>query len=599
MFKGIPRPAPAWKRALIGVTRVLGLTLALSAAQAFGQTSVLTFHNNNERTGWNPNETVLSQNLVNGQVPGKTFGSLGTVSLNQVNSGGTEEQIDGQPLVVSSSTPIDFGNGKSSTNIIYLASENNTVFAIDGAASAYSGTNQILGHVSLGASVAKPTCSNNANTVGVNSTSVIDPDTKTIYVVSYQTSNGAPAYFLYALGYDLSVKDHIEIKGSSNNITFDPSLQRQRPALLYSSHSHLITAGFASYCDSPSRGWVFALPALDSSGSFPQTGQHALLLDYKANSTLSSVWMSGAGIAEGGFPDQQGRYSLYFVTGNTHGGYDANSNKANSLIKLYPDLSFQKLFTPTNEADLDAGDLDFGAGGLVLVNPQFQYAVSAPTGRAMKTVRFTQAYAAGKDGNFYAVDRQSLKGISQEMAVSCHCSPTSFMGADGKVRLVMSTAVHDGDNTTTLREFMVDSCLINNNTSSDPVCQANLPLAQTLSQSGSNSLTMTTKLVQRGPSVSVPTIAQRDGGGFTSVSSNGAEDGTGIIWLVTRAELGNGNLHLFAYTPGTLVQLGPHGGWLAGAWSHYSGANSNTVPTVANGRVYVASDNVVYVFGSN
>ena len=59
-------------------TRLLALScLGLLAGNlASAQTSVLTFHNDNQRTGLNAAETVLDPDLLNGKVTNKSFGSL-------------------------------------------------------------------------------------------------------------------------------------------------------------------------------------------------------------------------------------------------------------------------------------------------------------------------------------------------------------------------------------------------------------------------------------------------------------------------------------------------------------------------------------------
>jgi hypothetical protein len=84
-----------------------------------------------------------------------------------------------------------------------------------------------------------------------------------------------------------------------------------------------------------------------------------------------------------------------------------------------------------------------------------------------------------------------------------------------------------------------------------------------------------------------------DGGFFTSTSGLGS---SAIIWAVPRAN-NNNQVYLYAFSQtvsnGTLTQLFK---FLAGAWPNV-GANSNIVPVVANGRVYVASYKQLSVFG--
>ena len=59
-----------------------------SALRVTAQTSISTYHYDNNRTGWNRSETVLTPANV-GQ---NTFGPLQTVTL--------DDQVDAQPLIV-------------------------------------------------------------------------------------------------------------------------------------------------------------------------------------------------------------------------------------------------------------------------------------------------------------------------------------------------------------------------------------------------------------------------------------------------------------------------------------------------------------------
>ena len=549
---------------------MLGLPGLIGPGVASAQTSVLTFHNDNQRSGLNAAEGLLDQALLEGKVPGKRFGPLGAVML--------DEQVDAQPLVWASRSPVKFPSGQTASEITYVVTENNTVYAIDASRSAYDNA-AILHSTNLGPAVVVSNCNNNSRVVGINSTPVIDADGQTLYVVSYQTEGKTRAYYLYALGLDLAVKDRIEIKGTVGKIAFEPGLERQRSALLYSTHSEHITFGFASFCDNPAAGWVFAIPRVGPNGRFPASGESVHLIDRKfPGTTLSSVWMSGDGIAEGELPDSKGMHSLYFLTGNQiHGTYDATLNPANSLLKLSDKLVPEGHFTPANEATLDQYDLDFGAGGIALADPTFTYAKREPGGKRVQSrVTFLQAYGAGKDGALYTVDRETQKIAANPPAIgSCHCGPTVFKGSDGDFRVVTSSAKNDGDNTTTLREFKVEPVLNG----------AGVPIDTRLALLASWSM---------------PGQAQNDGGGFTSVSSNRGANGSGIIWALSRAipvSGGDAAITLYALVPGTLAQLSPGAGWPAGQWPAGSGGNANLVPTVANGHVYVGSYKELRVFG--
>jgi hypothetical protein len=157
------------------------LFIAASALLAAAQTAVTTYHYDNFRTGWNQNESVLTPANV-----GKTtFGLLQTVTL--------DDQVDAQPLVVPG-VIITAGNSQGSHDVAYIATEGNTVYAID----VHSGT--VLLSPNFGTRVLAPLgCNNNGPNVGINSTPVIDLTSKTMYVIVYTQDKSGPAYRIHAL----------------------------------------------------------------------------------------------------------------------------------------------------------------------------------------------------------------------------------------------------------------------------------------------------------------------------------------------------------------------------------------------------------------
>ncbi len=92
--------------------------LGLATLGAAGQTAITTYHYDNHRTGWNQSETVLTPANVNST----SFGLLRTVAL--------DDQVDAQPLVVPGVT-ITAGNEQGTHDVVYVATENDSVYAID------------------------------------------------------------------------------------------------------------------------------------------------------------------------------------------------------------------------------------------------------------------------------------------------------------------------------------------------------------------------------------------------------------------------------------------------------------------------------------
>jgi len=506
-----------------------------------GQASVTTYHYDTYRTGWNQHESVLTP--VN--VGKATFGLLQNVKL--------DDQVDAQPLVMPG-VQITAGNYQGAHDVVYVATENNTVYAID----VHTGT--VLLSPNFGTPVSYPLgCNNNGPNVGVNSTPVIDPSSNTLYIMVYTQGSAGPTFTLHAL--DLgSLTDRVtpQVVIASHSLTngttfnFNATYQRQRPALLLANGS--IYAGFGSFCDfsaNLSRGWLLGWTA----GSLtPFPSNH--LINQQAISPneffLSSIWMSGNGPAA----DDAG--NILFVTGNSdYSGttYDGITNIQESVVKVSSTLTtVGGLFTPDNQSSLDQSDNDFGSGG-VLVLPDQSGAVTH------------MAVAAGKDGNMYFMNEDDLGGYSPTQnnvlgtypVGGCWCGESYYVDPiDGSGRVVSS-----GGNTVGVWEVQTS------------------PKA---------ALTNVANAGISGSSV-------QDPGFFTSISSNGTANP--IIWALSRPTTNKNGapISLYAFNPesggSTMTQLFQA---TAGAWPNTSG-NANLVPVVANGLVFVASNQQLQIFG--
>ena len=524
----------------IGGAAVLAVLLSFTASAllASGQTAVTTYHYDNKRTGWNRNEVVLTP----ANVATKSFGLLRTVVL--------DDQVDAQPLVVPE-VVITAGNYQGTHDVVYVATEGNTVYAID----AHSGT--VLLSPNFGKPVSYPLgCGNNGPNVGINSTPVIDRGSKTLYVMVYNQDADALVYRLHAL--DLgSLKDKVtpQVVTASHTLTngrtfnFNAKYQRQRPGLLLANGS--IYAGFGSFCDlgaNLSRGWLLGWSA-GSLEPFPANQ----LFDQQASSPddffLSSIWMSGYGLAA----DHAG--NILFVTGNSdYSGttYDGITNIQESVVKVSPTLTtVLDLFTPSNQSSLDQADADFGSGG-VLVLPNQPGSIPH------------LAVAAGKDGNMYLMNEDKLGGYSPTKndvlgtysVGGCWCGQSYFVAPNGTARVVSSGG----------RQLKVWQ-------------------------------------VQTSPKVGLQKVAAstaiggaQSPGFFTSISSNGTANP--ILWALSHPpNTTQAPIYLFAFDPdsgGSTMQ--PLFKGTAGAWPNLGG-NANLVPVVANGQVFVASYQQLQIFG--
>lgn len=523
-------------------TRILSawplLVIVLAASAAWCQ-SVTTYHYDNYRTGWNKNETTLTPNNVNSG----SFGLLHSVAL--------DDQVDAQPLYMQG-VQVTAGSYQGLHNVVYVATEGDSVFAID----AETGT--VLLSVNLGTPVPRPLgCNNNGPNVGINSTPVIDANSSTLYVMVYTQQSGTPEYMLHALALgNLGDKVTPQLVSASHTLTngatfaFNATHQRQRPGLLLANGN--VYAGFGSFCDEAanlSRGWLLGWEA----GTLAPLAANDLF-DLQATSPndffLSSIWMSGYA------PSTDASGNILVVTGNSdYSGttYDGVTNVQESVVKVSPDLSsVLDLFTPSDWSSLDKDDEDFGSGG-VMVLPDQQGSISH------------LAVAAGKDGNMYFMNEDNLGGYSiagnnvlgTYFIGGCFCGPSYYVDPSDSIPRVVSSG---GTNVQVYQVLTSPSPSLNQVSQSTNV-----------------------------------TNSSNDGGFFTTISSNGTSDP--IIWALSRsASSDSGNIHLFAFNPGSGSTLQPIYNESAGTWKYPTG-NSNLVPVVANGEVFVASYKLLNIFG--
>lgn len=526
-------------RSVAGSTGLALICLVAGLSSLSAQTAVLTYHNNNYRTGWNSTETVLTPANVNAS----QFGLLTLVNL--------DDEVDAEPLLVPG-VNITSGNYKGEHDVVYIVTGSNTVYAID----ANAGT--VLLTQDLGAPVPDPLgCLNNGPNVGITSTPVIDTTSNTMYLIAYVEESAGPAYYIHAL--DLgSLTDKVSpvLIAASHTMTngmtfaFNAKYQRQRPALLEANGN--IYAGFGSFCDysaNVSRGWLLGW----NTGTLePVTANQ--LFDIQATDPdtffLSSIWMSGYGLAA----DDSG--NILFVTGNSdYSGttYDGLTNIQESVIKVSSDLTtLADLFTPSNWSHLDETDGDFGAGGAMILPDQ--------TGSTPHL-----AVAAGKAGTMFFMNEDDLGGYS----------PT--------VNNVLGS-------------YAIGGCWCGESYFVDPSDNAGRVVT-----SGGSHVEVWKLLTSPGPKLTAvadsPALhTGQNGGFFTAVSSNGTV--SPIIWAVSRPVYKtNGDVYLYAFNPEssgkTMTTLFSAVG---GYWPNING-DSNLVPLVANGKVYVASYQQLRIFG--
>jgi len=347
------------------------------------QVSVTTYKYDSARTGQNINEKILTPATVSGG----TFQKIFTVPL--------DGYVYAQPLYVSGLKGIAGGAPDHAFNVVFAATEHDSLYAMDADSSSASGSilwhrtylNAGEGPVDFQADLGG--CADINKEIGISSTPVIDPGTSTMYLVTKSKGASGVVQRLHAISLlDGSEKfgGPVAITGQTpdGSVQFDPLRQVNRSALLLDNGRVVIA--WASHCDqSPSHGWIMAYDA--------STLRQSAVFNTTPKGNEGGVWMSGDGIAA----DAQHR--LFFATGN--GDFDGTTNFSDSIIRLdtQPNGQFQigDSFTPFNQSDLNQNDTDLGAGGLLLLP-------DLPAGNAHPHLLVQM----GKNGTMYLIDRDNM-----------------------------------------------------------------------------------------------------------------------------------------------------------------------------------------------
>jgi len=513
----------------------------LVAAPALGQINYTTYHYDNLRSGQNPHETTLTPAVVNVSSFGKLF------------SQPVDGQVYGAPLVVSNvHIP-----GKGAHNVVYVATENDSVFAFDANSNTgidaaplwqVSFIDAAKGITTIPSTDVGPTIAIEPQ-IGITSTMVINTANSTLYVVSATKENGTYYQRLHALNLTTGAEQlggpvviTATVNGSgadskNGTITFDPLHSNQRAALLLL--NGVIYIAWSSHGlerVDPYHGWVMGYDA----NTLAQTAAFCVTPD----GDQGGIWQSGNGPAA----DPQG--NIYFMVGN--GTFDADKGRNDfgmSMVKLAPSsgLKVADYFTPFDAAILTQKDWDLGSGGNLML--PYQNGATEPN----------LAVGAGKDGNIYLVNRQNMghfnvknnSQIVQEIrrafdGHSLYSSPAFWQGN------LYFWGVYD-----TLRVFQVTKGLIG-----------------------------TTPIATSSYSMASP-------GATPVVTSNGAENG--IVWAVDTSKSLTGPAVLHALDANNATEL--YNSTQAGTRDTAGYAVHFTIPTVVNGRVYLGTATELDVYG--
>jgi hypothetical protein len=518
-----------------------------------GQVQVLTFHNDLARRGQNTNETVLTPVNVNSN----SFGRLFAYPV--------DGQVYAQPLYVSN---LDMG-ALGIRNVLFIATEHDSVYALDADGNS-NPTSGVLWQVSLGTSAVTPNAdfgnrygpySDIEPEVGITSTPVIDLASGTIYVDAFTHEGASYFHRIHALNITNGVEQahspvtvHASVPGlgvgSTNGVVeFNPQQQLQRPALTLV--GGVLYLAFSGYADTdPYHGWVLGFDAATlqqlTNYVFNTTPNTTVAVD-GPNAGEGGIWMSGDGLAV----DSQG--NLYMEIGN--GSFNANqpggTDYGDSFVKLSTGggLSVTDYFAPYNQAKLATDDWDLGSGG-PLVLPDSVGSAAHPH----------LLVGCGKEGKIFLLDRDHLGGFNPVNDSQIVQELPSAVGGTWSSPAYFNNQIYYQGVNDVLKAFRLANGQLNPTPTSRSATLIHFPS---------------------------PTPA---------ISANGTN--AAIAWIL---QTDNFRDHqpavLHAYDAYDLSRE-LYNSEQAGARDRLAPAVKFTVPTVANGRVYVGADQEVAVFGN-
>ena len=522
----IPRP----NLSSIFITFLLAAGLTFADAQ-----NVLTYHNNNGRTGANTAETTLTLTNVNST----TFGLLFTLTVDGL--------VDAEPLYLSA-VPINGVNH----NLLIVATENDSVYAFD------ADKGSALWHASTLKSGEVPSddrgCSQVTPEIGITSTPVIRRPAGSngvIYVVAMsKDSSGNYHQRLHAL--DATAGNELykgpaditaQYPGTGDNssngyVIFDPSQYEERSGVLLENGNIYLT--WASHCDiRPYTGWVMGYSAT--------TLKQNTVINVTPNGNEGAIWGSGAGLTA----DASG--NIFFLDANgvfdsslNSNGFPSSGEYGNAFIRLSTKggLAVSDYFEMDDGQAESDSDTDFGSGGAILLPPQ----------KDSSGTSWELAAGAGKDSNLYLVNRNSMGKFNSNSNNIYQELDGVLPGGIWSMPAYFGGRLYYGPQGAAILAFQFKNAKL-----------SGTPVAQTANTFG------------------YP-------GATPSISSNGGKNG--IVWA---AENVNPAV-LHAYNAATLAEL-YNTNQAAGGRDQFGNGNKFITPLIINGKVYVGTTTGVGVFG--
>ncbi len=517
---------------------LLGICI-FSAGMCSAQVNVLTFHNDNLRTGQNLAETKLTP----GNVKTSSFGKLFTLAV--------DGKVDAQPLYVSG-----LALGTAGThNIVFVATEHDSVYAFDADSSAQYWHTSLLNPGETTSD--SRSCGQVTPEIGITATPVIDLSAGahgSIYLVAMtKDSSGNYHHRLHALDIVTGAEEFggpTEIaaaypgtgaNSSNSSVIFDAKQYKDRAGLLLL--NGIVYTSWGSHCDIvPYTGWTMGYDQL--------TLQQRTVFNYAPNGSEGALWNSGAA------PAADAQSNIYVSVAN--GTFDSNLNAngfpsggdfGNAFVKLSFDgskLSATDYWTMDNSVSESSTDTDLGSGGIMLLPDQQDSAGNI----------FHLAVGAGKDGNLYVVNRDDMGKFQAGSNSNLYQQLTAALpGGIWSSPAYFNSFVYFGSVGNNIRAFQVTNALL---TASATSASAN--------------------------TFGYPGVTP-------SISASGTSNS--ILWAVENSN--PAVLHAYDATDLATEYYNSNQG--SSGRDQFGPGNKYMVPTIANGKVFVGTSNSVAVFG--
>jgi len=513
-----------------------------------GQVTIPTSRSDNTRSGANTGETMLTPANVNKN----EFGAIFNYPIDYLALA--------QPLYI----PNVIIQGQSH-NVVYVATMADSVYAFDADTGVGLNGNPYLWWVNFtdpanGITTASPPylpCSGTKHgsvgfiQEGIAGTPVIDTTTGTLYVIAKTMQNVNGTVTVYHYLHALDITSGAELYGGPVQITatstslkghvtnFNSLHQLNRPGLLLL--NGVVYAGFGSNsCNDSNTGWLLAYDetTLQQVGSFntsPDIG-------------LTSIWQTGNGIAA----DEAGNIFAVTAESTDYDVPEGGQSYCHSVLEFtntpgqQNSLALEDYFTPDDVAYLNAHDLDLSAGGAVVLPDQ-----TGPTTHLV--------VAGGKTGTVFVLNRDDMgEYTSNDGQLSAPPGGTGGQEIDNEVgHLFDSPAYWNGM----------------------------LYYAGDADEIKAFALTGAYPPVSTAPVMATP--RQYVGSHSPSISANGNSDG--ILWVMS----GGG---LYAFNATNLSQE---------LYNSNQNKTRDGLPetahfatqTIANGKVYIATQTTLSVYG--